>query len=121
MQKNSNLISRKAEVNLVTGGAGFLGSHLIEKLIKKGEKVICIDNFITGREKNIFQWEGHPNFKLISHDLIKPIELNVQRIWHLACPASPKFFCEYPIETSQTNYLGTLNMLELSKKIKPPF
>ena len=120
-QKSPNLISRKAEVNLVTGGAGFLGSHLIEKLIKKGEKVICLDNFITGREKNISQWEGHPNFKLINHNLINPIELNVQKIWHLACPASPKIFCEYSIETSQTNYLGTLNMLELSKKNKATF
>ena len=75
--------------NLVTGGAGFLGSHLIDKLMHSGEDVICIDNYFTGNKKNIKQWIGHPNFELIRHDVTEPIQLEVDKIWHLACPASP--------------------------------
>ena len=71
--------------NLVTGGAGFLGSHLIDKLMSKGEEVICIDNFISGDKKNIHQWQKHPNFKLIIHDITKPINIEIDKIWHLAC------------------------------------
>ena len=101
--------------NLVTGGAGFLGSHLIDKLMISGEEVICIDNFISGNEKNIQQWENHPKFKLIKHDITKPISIKVDKIWHLACPASPIFFNKDPIKTAKTSFLGTLNMLELAK------
>lgn len=119
--KESNLVNKSDLINLVTGGAGFLGSHLVEKLLQKGEKVICLDNFLTGREENIIQWVGHPYFKLIKHDLVNPIDLNVQKIWHLACPASPKIFYKFPIETSKTNFIGTLNMLELTKKNKAKF
>ncbi len=106
---------KSAARNLVTGGAGFLGSHLIDKLMINGEKVICIDNFISGKKKNINQWFNHNNFKLITHDITKPINIEIDKIWHLACPASPIIFNKEPIETAKTNFLGTLNMLELAK------
>ena len=72
-------------VNLITGGAGFLGSHLIDKLMEKGEEVICVDNFFTGTKKNLIQWLGNSSFELIRHDITKPITLEVDKIWHLAC------------------------------------
>ena len=87
-------------INLVTGGAGFLGSHLIDSLLKNGEEVICIDNYFTGR-KNIEHWIGNPKFELIRHDIIEPINL-VNKIWHLACPASPIHYQFNPIKTSKT-------------------
>mgnify|MGYP001332112018 CR=1 FL=1 len=102
--------------NLVTGGAGFIGSNLINHLMHNGEKVICIDNFFSGRELNISKWLNHPRFKIINHDLTIPIEINAEKIWHLASPASPSLFHKNPLETSKTNYLGTLNMLELARK-----
>ena len=77
------------QIHLVTGGAGFLGSHLIDRLMEAGEEVICLDNYFTGRKANIAQWIGHPRFELIRHDVTEPIKLEVDRIWHLACPASP--------------------------------
>ena len=104
--------------NLVTGGAGFLGSHLIDKLMGNGEEVICIDNFISGDKKNINHWQEHPNFKLIIHDITKPINIEIDKIWHLACPASPMIFKKEPIETAKTSFLGTINMLELAKANK---
>ena len=76
--------------NLVTGGAGFLGSHLIDKLMKNGEEVICLDNYFTGRKDNVISWVPNPKFELIRHDVTNPINLEIDRIWHLACPASPK-------------------------------
>ena len=75
--------------NLITGGAGFVGSHLVDRLMAAGEEVICLDNYFTGRKANIAQWIGHPRFELIRHDVTEPIRLEVDRIWHLACPASP--------------------------------
>ena len=78
--------------NLVTGGAGFLGSHLIDRLMKLEEEVICIDNFFTGNEENIKHWNKHPKFKMIKHDVINPINIKVDKIWHLACSASPKIY-----------------------------
>ena len=104
--------------NIVTGGAGFLGSHLIDKLMLKGESVICIDNFISGNKKNIDRWIKNENFELIEHDIKIPIELNADKIWHLGCVASPVYYQKYPIDTIKTNFLGTLNMLELAKKMK---
>ena len=77
------------QIHLVTGGAGFLGSHLIDRLMEGGDEVICLDNYFTGRKANITRWIGHPHFELISHDVTEPIKLEVDRIWHLACPASP--------------------------------
>jgi len=102
-------------INLVTGGAGFIGSYLIDNLIQKNEKVICLDNFSTGRIENIKRWVKNPNFRLINHDIINPIELDINKIWHLACPASPYHYQLDPINTSKINFLGTYNMLELAK------
>ncbi len=103
--------------NLVTGGAGFIGSNLIDKLIKNGENVTCLDNFTTGNKINIRDWEKDSNFTLIEHDIINPINLEVDRIWHLACPASPQYYLKNPLETSKSNFLGTLNMLNLAKEL----
>ena len=107
--------------NLVTGGCGFLGSNLIDRLMNTGEEVICLDNFFTGREKNISKWINHPKFELIRHDVTIPISLEVDRIWHLACPASPINYQKNPIQTSKTSFLGTYNMLDLAKRVKARF
>jgi UDP-glucuronate decarboxylase len=96
--------------HLVTGGAGFVGSHLVDRLMDAGEEVICLDNYFTGRKDNICQWIGHPNFELIRHDVTEPIRLEVDRIWHLACPASPVHYQFNPIKTAKTSFLGTYNM-----------
>ena len=108
-------------VNLITGGAGFLGSHLIDKLMKKGEEVICIDNFFTGTKKNLIQWLGNSSFELIRHDITKPITLEVDKIWHLACPASPIHYQFNPIKTAKTSFLGTYNMLGMAKRVGAKF
>ena len=104
-------------INLVTGGAGFLGSHLIDNLMKSGEKVICLDNYISGNIRNIKKWESNPNFTLIRQNIINPLNLDVDKIWHFACPASPAIYNKNPVETSKTNFLGTLNILELGRKV----
>ena len=103
--------------NLVTGGAGFIGSHLIDRLILAGEEVICIDNFFTGAKKNLHKWINHKNFKLINHDVTEPIQIETDKIWHLACPASPIHYQFNPIKTSKTSFLGTYNMLGLAKRL----
>ena len=103
--------------NLVTGGAGFIGSHLIDKLIMNGEEVICLDNFFTGSKENITKWLGNKNFQLINHDVTDPIKLEADKIWHLACPASPIHYQFNPIKTSKTSFLGTYNMLGLAKRL----
>tara|TARA_B100000212_G_scaffold339971_1_gene319481 strand:- start:5254 stop:6198 length:945 start_codon:yes stop_codon:yes gene_type:complete len=107
--------------HLVTGGAGFLGSHLIDRLIKKGEEVICIDNYSTGQKDNIIHWFNHPNFEFIRHDITEPIQLEVNNIWHFACPASPVHYQANPIKTSKTIFLGTYNMLGLAKRTNSKF
>ncbi len=106
------------KINLVTGGTGFLGSHLVDKLMQKGEFVFCLDNNFTGNDQNVEKWLGNNKFKLIKHDVIHPISLEVDRIWHLACPASPIQYQLNPIKTAKTSFLGTLNMLGLAKKNK---
>ncbi len=108
-------------VNLVTGGAGFLGSHLIDRLMERGEEVICIDNFFTGTKKNLIKWSNHPYFELIRHDITKPITLEVNKIWHLACPASPIHYQFNPIKTAKTSFLGTYNMLGMAKRVGAKF
>ena len=108
-------------INLVTGGAGFVGSHLVNKLMEAGEEVICLDNYITGRKKNIAKWIGNPSFELIRHDVTEPIKLEVNRIWHLACPASPFHYQNNPIKTSKTSFLGTYNMLGLANRVGARF
>ena len=107
--------------NLVTGGAGFLGSHLIDKLMLNNEKVICLDNYFTGEKSNIKKWINHPNFEIIRHDVTEPIQLEVDKIWHLACPASPIHYQSNPIKTSKTIFLGTYNMLGLARRVGADF
>ena len=103
---------------LVTGGAGFLGSHLCEYLIAKGSDVVCIDNFFSGHKDNIRPLLVHPYFELIRHDVIHPLFVEVDRIYHLACPASPIHYQVNPIKTVKTNVMGTINMLGLAKRIR---
>ena len=107
--------------NLVTGGAGFIGSHLIDSLMLDNEHVICLDNFVTGNKKNIEKWINESKFELINHDVVNPIEIDVDRVWHLACPASPIHYQSNPIKTAKTSFLGTYNMLGLSKKYDARF
>ena len=104
-------------IHLVTGGAGFLGSHLIDRLMDSGDEVICLDNYFTGRKANIARWIGHPLFELIRHDVTEPIKLEVDRIWHLACPASPIHYQFNPVKTAKTSFLGTYNMLGLARRV----
>ena len=111
-----NFEKKIIEKHLVTGGAGFLGSHLVEKLMQSNQEVICLDNFFTGSKKNIQEWIQTPNFKLISKDVTEPIILDVDKIWHFACPGSPFHYQSNPIETAKTNFLGTLNMLKLAQR-----
>ena len=106
---------------LVTGGAGFIGSFLCEELLSRGHNVVCLDNFSTGRKSNIKHLVKNPRFKLIKHDVTKPIKLKTDFIFHLASPASPVDYQKLPIETSMANSLGTFNMLNLAKKNKSRF
>ena len=107
--------------NLVTGGAGFLGSHLIDKLMNDNQEVICLDNYFTGNKSNIKKWINHPNFELIRHDVTEAIQLEIDQIWHLACPASPIHYQENPIKTAKTSFLGTYNMLGLARRVNAKF
>ena len=107
--------------NLVTGGAGFLGSHLIDKLMNLNQEVICLDNYFTGDKSNIKKWLDHPNFEIIRHDVTEPIKIEIDQIWHLACPASPIHYQENPIKTAKTSFLGTYNMLGLARRVKAKF
>ncbi|MEI6444448.1 MAG: UDP-glucuronic acid decarboxylase family protein [Nostocales cyanobacterium ELA583] len=106
---------------LVTGGAGFIGSHLIDRLMNDGHEVICLDNFYTGKKQNLLQWLDNPNFEMIRHDITEPIRLEVDQVYHLACPASPVHYQYNPIKTVKTNVIGTLNMLGLAKRVKARF
>ena len=103
--------------NLITGGAGFLGSHLTQKLLSFGEEVICLDNYFTGKKSNLHSFLDNPNFELIRHDVTEPITLEVDQIWHLACPASPIHYQFNPIKTTKTSFMGTYNMLGLAKRV----
>lgn len=106
---------------LITGGAGFIGSHLTDRLMKEGHEVICIDNFYTGRKQNLLKWLDNPKFEIIRHDITEPIRLEVDQVYHLACPASPVHYQYNPIKTVKTNVIGTLNMLGLAKRVKARF
>ncbi|WP_353674828.1 UDP-glucuronic acid decarboxylase family protein [Synechocystis sp. LKSZ1] len=106
---------------LVTGGAGFIGSHLIDRLMAEGHEILCLDNFYTGSKQNISHWLGHPRFELIRHDITEPIRLEVDQVYHLACPASPVHYQFNAIKTVKTNVIGTLNMLGLAKRVKARF
>ena len=104
-------------VILVTGGAGFLGSHLCERLLDQGNEVICLDNFFTGRKKNVSHLIKYPEFELIRHDVVDPFKLEVDRIYNLACPASPIHYQFNPIKTVKTSIMGTINCLGLAKRV----
>ncbi|ANV85186.1 NAD-dependent dehydratase [Picosynechococcus sp. PCC 7003] len=103
---------------LVTGGAGFIGSHLVDRLMTEGHEVICLDNFYTGRKHNLLKWIGNPYFEMVRHDITEPIRLEVDQVYHLACPASPIHYQFNAIKTVKTNVMGTLNMLGLAKRVK---
>jgi UDP-glucuronate decarboxylase len=106
---------------VVTGGAGFVGSHLVDRLLERGDSVIVIDNFFTGRKENVMHHFKNPRFELIRHDVVEPILLEVDQIYHLACPASPVHYKFNPVKTIKTNVMGTLNMLGLAKRIGARF
>jgi len=103
---------------LVTGGAGFVGSNLVDVLMMQGHEVTVLDNFFTGRRQNLLHWEGHHNFRLVQHDIVNPYMIEVDQIYHLACPASPPHYQYNPIKTIKTSVQGTLNMLGLAKRVK---
>jgi UDP-glucuronate decarboxylase len=103
---------------LVTGGAGFLGSHLCDRLIEQGHEVLCVDNFFTGRRQNIQHLINHPNFELKRHDITQPLYVEVDEIYNLASPASPVHYQFDPIQTTKTSVLGAINMLGLAKRVK---
>lgn len=103
---------------LVTGGAGFIGSHLCEKLLAQGDDVICLDNFFTGRRANIVHLLDNNRFEVVRHDIIEPILLEVDRIYHMACPASPVHYQYNPVKTLKTSVMGTINMLGLAKRVR---
>jgi UDP-glucuronate decarboxylase len=105
---------------LVTGGAGFLGSHLCDSLLAKGHEVICIDNFYTGSRKNVEHLRDNPKFELIRHDVSLPIQVEVDAIMNLACPASPIQYQRYPVQTIKTSILGAINVLELANRLGVP-
>ncbi|KAI4301416.1 hypothetical protein L6164_034697 [Bauhinia variegata] len=114
-------IKRKGLRIVVTGGAGFVGSHLVDRLIARGDSVIVVDNFFTGRKENVMHHFGNPRFELIRHDVVEPLLLEVDQIYHLACPASPVHYKFNPVKTIKTNVVGTLNMLGLAKRVGARF
>ena len=103
---------------LVTGGAGFVGSHLIDALLKKGHDVLCVDNLFTGSRRNIAHLHNHPNFELMRHDVTFPLYVEVDEIYNLACPASPVHYQRDPVQTTKTSVHGAINMLGLAKRLK---
>ncbi|HPY34413.1 MAG TPA: SDR family oxidoreductase [Smithellaceae bacterium] len=103
---------------LVTGGAGFLGSHLCERLLREKNHVVCVDNFLTGNKKNVERLLKDPHFELIRHDIVKPLSLDVHEIYNLACPASPVHYQQNPIKTMKTSIIGTINVLNIAKRTK---
>jgi UDP-glucuronate decarboxylase len=103
---------------LVTGGAGFIGSHLVERLLGQDHEVICLDNYFTGSKANLLHLRDNPRLELMRHDVVNPVMLEVDQVYHLACPASPVHYQYNPVKTIKTNVLGTLNMLGLAKRVK---
>ncbi len=102
---------------LVTGGAGFVGAHLVDRLLRQGHHVLCLDNFYTGSPENLRTWWDHPDLECITHDITEPFVADVDQIYHLACPASPVHYQADPIKTIKTGFMGTLNMLDLAQKL----
>jgi UDP-glucuronate decarboxylase len=111
-----NYSSRKRV--LVTGGAGFLGSHLVDRLLARGDEVVCVDNFFTGTKKNVEHLHGNPRFELLRHDVTFPLYVEVDEIYNLACPASPVHYQHDPVQTTKTSVHGAINMLGLAKRLR---
>jgi UDP-glucuronate decarboxylase len=103
---------------LVTGGAGFLGSHLIDRLLAQGDEVVCVDNLFTGSKRNLYHLQGNPRFEFIRHDVTFPLYVEVDEIYNLACPASPIHYQHDPVQTTKTSVHGAINMLGLAKRLK---
>jgi UDP-glucuronate decarboxylase len=103
---------------LVTGGAGFIGSHLCERLLDEGNEVICVDNFFTGNKQNIIHLLDNPYFEVLRHDITFPLYVEVDEIYNLACPASPVYYSVDPVQTTKTSVMGAINMLGLAKRLK---
>ena len=103
---------------LVTGGAGFLGSHLVERLLERGDEVLCVDNLFTGTRRNVEHLLDHPRFEFLRHDVTFPLYVEVDRIWNLACPASPVHYRHDPVQTTKTSVHGAINMLGLAKRLR---
>jgi len=103
---------------LITGGAGFIGSHLCEKLLNEGNEVICVDNFFTGSKQNIIHLLDNPYFEIVRHDITFPLYIEVDEIYNLACPASPVYYSFDPVQTTKTSVMGAINMLGLAKRLK---
>jgi UDP-glucuronate decarboxylase len=102
---------------LITGGAGFIGSHICQRLVSEGHQVLCVDNFFTGRHENIAQLVGHDNFELLEHDVTTPLDVIVDQIYNLACPASPPHYQFDPVKTTKTSVLGAINALDLAQRL----
>lgn len=105
---------------LVTGGAGFLGSHLIDRLVARGDEVVCVDNLFTGNKRNIDHLHAHPRFEFLRHDITFPLYVEVDQIYNLACPASPVHYQHDPVQTTKTSVMGAINMLGLAKRLRVP-
>jgi UDP-glucuronate decarboxylase len=118
MMMTTTLSDHRRKKILVTGGAGFVGSHLVDKLMMEGHEVTVVDNFFTGQKRNVAHWMHHPNFSLVVHDVIEPLMAEVDQIYHLACPASPPHYQFNAVKTLKTSTMGTLNMLGLAKRVK---
>src|SRR5215217_8366358 len=103
---------------LVTGGAGFIGSHLCRRLLERGDEVLCVDNFFTGTRHNVHELLSHPRFELTRHDVCFPLYVEVDEIYNLACPASPIHYQRDPVQTTKTSVIGAINMLGLAKRLK---
>ncbi len=116
--KGLNVTIQHRKKILVTGGAGFLGSHLCQRLLKEGSEVICVDNFYTGNKDNLLSFIDHPYFEVIRHDICQPLDLEVDQIYNFACPASPIHYQFDPVQTTKTNVHGSINMLDLATRLK---